>query len=140
MNEIAEAKRTRLAEALLTAPTREAAFYSVGISKTQAYTWMADPAFKTQLSLMADELHRAAMERMKAGTDKAIETLLRNMDCGQAPAEVRAAVAYLQILTQRTADAEDNAREFAQAVLDILKSAPEDMRQHFAQKLREKVG
>ena len=81
--------------ALLTCQTTEEAARSCGVSRATLHRWMQQGDFQDALrGARVKILDTATMQLRQAATD-AVDTLKRNLTCGQPGAEIRAAVAIL---------------------------------------------
>jgi hypothetical protein len=81
--------------ALLSKPTLQTAAQEVGISATTLWRWLQIQTFKTRYRAARLEVVDAAIREVQGAATEAVETLKRNMKCGEALIEVRAAVAVL---------------------------------------------
>lgn len=83
--------------ALLTEPTTEAAAKAVGINPATLWRWMRLPDFTARYREARRRLLEGAMAALQRSTGEAAETLRRNLACGQAATEVRAALAMFEL-------------------------------------------
>jgi hypothetical protein len=94
-------KRTRKQElaiaALLVEATVEAAAAKAGVCYRTLKGWLADLDFRAAYREARRAVVEGAVGRLQHATGKAVETLTRNLDCGNAAAENRAAVAILEL-------------------------------------------
>jgi Helix-turn-helix domain of transposase family ISL3 len=74
--------------ALLAEPTLAAAAARCGVAETTLWRWMQIPTFEAAF--------RAAVASLQHAATDAVSCLRRNLDCGQAGAEVRAAAVILE--------------------------------------------
>lgn len=72
-----------------------------GISETTIFKWLNDEVFKSEYRRLRREAFEFSISQIQQTTDKAIETLKRNLNCGSPHAEIRAS----QILLEHTAKA-----------------------------------
>ena len=85
------AQRERLLLALLEGLTPEQAAERVGVSVSTAWRWRRGPKFQRRLQRARGELLRAGMDRLAGVVGEAVETLRRNLSCGNPAAENMAA-------------------------------------------------
>jgi hypothetical protein len=81
--------------ALLTEPTHAAAAAKAGVSEATVQRWLRDPAFAAAYRAARRAVVESAVGRLQQAAAKAVDALERNLTCGQAGAEIRAAVAVL---------------------------------------------
>ena len=77
--------------ALLREPTTQAAAKAVGISDVTLWRWLQQPEFKERYRAARREVLEQAIARLQRATSDAVEALTRNLSCGVASVEVRAA-------------------------------------------------
>jgi hypothetical protein len=77
--------------ALLEGLTPDEAADRAGVSRTTAWRWRRGPKFQKRLERARSELLRAGMDRLTTTVGRAIDTLKRNLDCGNPTAENMAA-------------------------------------------------
>ena len=80
---------------LLVQATVEAAAANTGISASTASRWMKDPQFQAQYRAACHQIIEFSISNMQAATKKAVDTLMKNLDCGQPWVEVRAALGII---------------------------------------------
>jgi len=68
----------------------EAATYA-GLSEPTLYRYLKDPAFQTAYRAARRQLYEHGVIRLQRDINKAADTLVRNLSCGNPSAEVRAA-------------------------------------------------
>jgi hypothetical protein len=82
--------------ALLTAPTIEAAATAVGVSERSVRNWLREPAFARQFREARRQLVETAIARLQSVSSQAVDALKRNLTCGAAGQEIRAALGILE--------------------------------------------
>ena len=88
-------KTETLIAALLSEPTHAAAGSKAGISEATVQRWLRDPAFMAAYRAARRAVVESAVGRLQQASEKAVETLERNLKCGQPGVEIRAACAIL---------------------------------------------
>lgn len=88
-------KHEQAIAALLQATTIEAAAAQAGISRRTLHRWLGQPSFKTRYRAARLEVVDVAVRELQRASGEAVETLRRNLKCGEPGVEVRAAVAVL---------------------------------------------
>src|SRR5262249_53068837 len=89
-------KQSQVIAALLEHPTIVAAAASLGMSDRGLRKWLNKPDFVAAYRRVQHQLlERTVAQSLAAGTE-AVAALRRNLTCGQAGAEIRAAVAILE--------------------------------------------
>jgi hypothetical protein len=83
--------------ALLNTNTVKEAAAESGIPTRTLFSWIADPVFGERLREAQAQILDSALLDLQRASTKAVATLVRNMDCGNAPTEVRAATAVLDL-------------------------------------------
>ena len=82
--------------ALLSEPSIKAAALSVDIAPSTLYRWLqTDEAFKAAYRVARVSALEAAIGRLQMASSTAVEALERNLSCGVAGVEVRAALGLL---------------------------------------------
>lgn len=61
------------------------------VTESTIYNWLNDDAFKTEYRRLKREAFEVSIGKIQQKTDKAIETLEKNLTCGNPNAEIRAA-------------------------------------------------
>jgi transposase-like protein len=88
-------KRTRkeeqAIEALLTAPTIEAAAQKSGVAPVTLYRWLRDPSFRTHYRKARSAVLESAIAGLQGMAKEATETLGRNLHAEQASVQISAA-------------------------------------------------
>ncbi len=69
-------RQMQVLPALLTSPSYEEAARRSAISAKQVHQWLQDPFFRKILDQYRNELFRNSLASLKAGTQKAVQTLL----------------------------------------------------------------
>jgi hypothetical protein len=77
--------------ALMTQPTIEAAAAASGIASVTMWRWMQLPGFQQQYQIARRRIIENALGSLQQATNQAVETLVRNLSCGQPGTEIRAA-------------------------------------------------
>jgi hypothetical protein len=90
MRELDEKQQVALL-ALINGSTRKDAALAAGVSESTLYRYLSEPTFQTALRQKRQEMFETALDELFALTVKANETLRRNLNCGHAPTETRAA-------------------------------------------------
>jgi transposase len=88
--------RERAIAALLSAPSLEQAAKKAGVSKATLHQWMKEAEFKAALRTARQEVLEAAVSRLQAVTNEAVNTLQRALTCAVPTVEVSAARAILE--------------------------------------------
>jgi hypothetical protein len=88
-------KAGALIAALLGEPTYADAARRVGINEATLYRWLARPDFQAAYRAARRRVVEVAVSRLCQLTTQAVATLERNLTCGKAPAEIRAALGVL---------------------------------------------
>ena len=81
--------------ALLQGPTIADAAKAVRVGETTLHRWLKEPAFREALKAARREVMEAALGRLQGAVTKAVDTLERNLSCGNPSTEVRAALGIL---------------------------------------------
>jgi hypothetical protein len=89
-------KAEALIAALLSEPTHAAAAVKAGVSEATAQRWLRKPEFQAAYRAARRAVVESAVGRLQQVTAEAVEVLRRNMTCGHAAVEVRAAVAVIE--------------------------------------------
>lgn len=99
-------KRARKQEAaiiaLLQAPTIEEAAKVCGIGESTLWRWMQQPDFQAAYRDARRRVVEAALAGLQQAAGEAVGALRKNLTCGQAGTEVRAAVAILEQAVKAT--------------------------------------
>jgi hypothetical protein len=82
--------------AVLTAPTLEDAARQAGVCLATLKRWIALPEFRDALRQARQTIFEGAVNRLQAASNEAVDTLRRNLDCGNVAAETRAALGVLE--------------------------------------------
>jgi hypothetical protein len=89
-------KQEALIVALLTKPTHEEAAAEAGVSTATLRRWLLTPAFQDAFRRARRAVVEGAIGRLQHAAGKAVETLVRNLNCGSPAAEIRAALGILE--------------------------------------------
>jgi transposase-like protein len=81
--------------ALLTEATIANAAQRVGVGEATIYRWLQQPDFQAKYRAVRRQLLENAITQLQSVAGEAVGTLVRNLYCGHAPTEVRAAMALL---------------------------------------------
>jgi hypothetical protein len=117
-------KKETAVVALLAAPTVTAAAAQAGIGERTLRRWLQTPEFKAAHRDARRQIVEASIARLQRATTDAVEALERNVRCGDAAVEVRAACAILDQLGKldpRQMLSPTRALEFVDAVSAIVK-------------------
>ena len=82
--------------AVLTAATLEDAARQAGVCLTTLKKWIALAEFRDALRQARTAIYEGAVSRLQGATNAAVDTLHRNLDCGNAAVETRAALGVLE--------------------------------------------
>src|SRR5438552_12236380 len=91
-------KQASVISALLTERTQLDAAKKAGVGQTTLYRWLARPDFQESYRTARMAIVEGAVGRLCGLSSAAVEALERNLSCGQAGAEIRAATAILEHL------------------------------------------
>jgi hypothetical protein len=103
----------RVIAALISEPTQAEAAAKAGVSERSIRRWHKLPSFQARLRAARATLWEATVNQLLSLNPEATAALKRNCQCGEAGAEIRAAVATLQ-LTMRAREQQDLADEVKQ--------------------------
>src|SRR5262245_38137876 len=81
--------------ALLTEPTINDAAAKVGVNPRTLRNWLDQPAFAAAFKERCKRILETATSALSGATEGAVEALRRNLTCGKAAAEIRAACGIL---------------------------------------------
>jgi hypothetical protein len=90
-----ELRQDRTIVALLAEPSIEAAAKTADVSDVTIWRWMKQPEFRAKLRDARRAIVEGAIGRLQAAATEAVATLQRNLTCGTASVEVRAAATIL---------------------------------------------
>jgi hypothetical protein len=88
-------KQAAALAALLSAPTHRQAPQACGVSEVTLWRWLKQDEFRAAYLAARQEAFEQACGRLQAALGAAVETLERQLTCGQAAVEARAAAALL---------------------------------------------
>src|SRR6516164_1168153 len=88
-------KQEALIAALLTEATHAAAAAQAGVSEATLQRWLHLPEFQAAYRQARRRVVEASIGRLQQTTNKAVEALERNLACGHAGSEIRAALGIL---------------------------------------------
>ncbi|MGE0601399.1 MAG: hypothetical protein AB7J35_18285 [Dehalococcoidia bacterium] len=83
--------------ALIETTSVEEAVQESGVSRATLFRWRNDPHFATALESARRALYDAALDEVREAVGVAVETLKRNLSCGNPSVEVRAASALVEL-------------------------------------------
>lgn len=89
-------KREQAIVALLSEPTHAAAAARAGIAEATLQRWLKRPDFLAAYRQARRRIVETALGRLQQVTGKAVDALERNLSCGHAAIEVRAALGILE--------------------------------------------
>ena len=81
--------------ALLSSPTIEAAAVQAGVAVATLRRWLKDAPFIVEYRTARRQVVEAAVGRLQQASGNAVEALSRNLNCGNAGNEIRAALGVL---------------------------------------------
>ena len=110
--------------ALLAHPTVPEAAAEAGVSAPTLYRWLQQPEFQASYRAARQQLVEVAIARLQQAAAQAVETLQRNLTCGQPGAEIRAALGILDQAIKGGERLDVVAR--LEEVEALLKTAPPD--------------
>ena len=88
-------KKEQAVLALLTEPTVDAAAAAAGVSSATLWRWRKLPEFQAQYHEVRRRILEGAILNLQQAANQAVDTLVRNLSCGQPSVEVRAAFGVL---------------------------------------------
>ena len=88
-------KKEQAVLALLTEPTVDAAAAAAGVSSATLWRWRKLPEFQAQYHEARRRVLEGAILHLQQAANQAVETLVRNLNCGQPSVEVRSAFGVL---------------------------------------------
>jgi hypothetical protein len=89
-------KKSSAIVALFTEPTITQAAEKVGVDESTLRRWLKEDSFKKEFRTARRDVVETAVGRLQQSTSKAVETLERNLNCGQFGSEIRAALGILE--------------------------------------------
>jgi hypothetical protein len=89
-------KMERVIAALLTEATYRKAAAKAGVSEPTLYRWLTLPAFQSAYRAARRKIIDAAVFKLSKLASKAVDALERNLRCGDAGQEIRAALGVLE--------------------------------------------
>ncbi len=81
--------------ALLSQPTMAEAAKEAGVSETTLWRWLQSPDFQSKYKEAQRCVVDSSLGKLQAATSEAVHTLRRNLTCGKAGDEIRAAAVIL---------------------------------------------
>ena len=93
---IPKATRKKVAALIATGKTQRDAANEAGITEVTVCHWMADPVFRAEVDAGILAESEALRTRLRSGMDRAVQALLEVLDCDNATAKARAAIALLE--------------------------------------------
>jgi hypothetical protein len=120
-------KRTRKQEeaiaALLSEATIQAVATKAGISQSTLKRWLAEPGFREAYRQARSQVVESAINPLIRSGRSAVATLVKNLSCGQAGVEVRAAQVLLEhVFALRGKDLEERLQELEETVAAIAQA------------------
>jgi hypothetical protein len=94
-NEVLAGKQDALLAALLAKPTLREAAAAVGLSDVTVWRWLQQPEFSARYQQVRRQILENAICELQGAASEAVRALKRNLTCGNAATEVRAASAVL---------------------------------------------
>jgi hypothetical protein len=88
-------KRELALSALLVEPTIVGAAQKVGVTEKTLRNWLSQPDFAAEFKARCKGVLDSATSLLSGATESAVECLRRNLECGKAAAEIRAAIGIL---------------------------------------------
>jgi hypothetical protein len=118
-----ERKQEQAIAALLTCATIPQAAKQVGISESTLDNWLKEPEFLGRYRAARRQAMENAIALLQKATTSASAALMRNLKCGQAGVEVRAALGIFDLLIKWTAieDQEQRLTEL-ERLMAVLRS------------------
>jgi hypothetical protein len=83
------------------------------MGETTLFRWLQEPAFQEAYRAARLQVLSAATMQLRQATGAAVDTLKRNLTCGNASAEIRAAATILE-MAYKSAEVEDLAARIAE--------------------------
>jgi hypothetical protein len=113
-----EGKQEALIAALLTESTHAAAAAKAGVSEATLHRWLHLFDFQNAYRQARRAVVEFAIGRLQQATVAAVEALQRNISCGHAPSEIRAALRILHHAVQgiELVDLAEQVEELSRAV------------------------
>src|SRR5262245_51915165 len=117
-------KREEALAALLSTTSIEKAAQKAGLSERTLHNWLADPEFLGAYRDARRQVVEGAVTRLQKAAGAAVRCLKRNLTCGNAGAEIRAALGILDHAV-KAVEVMDLAQQLAE-----LKREIEEVRRH----------
>lgn len=95
-------KQERVIAALLSEPTVTAAAEKAGVGERTLRRWLLLPDFQDAFRAARRQIVEDALSQLQGATGEAVATLRRNLKCGRAGDEIRAAIAILDQSSRAT--------------------------------------
>jgi len=99
--------------AVIQEPTLSEAATRVGVSSSTLNRWRREPEFDRALREARRELFDRALIDLRRAGSQAVQTLVRNLDCGNPGTEIKAATTLVELL-MKVAHVEDIEQRIAQ--------------------------
>lgn len=90
------AKQEKALSALLTAPNIKTAAENAGVSDVTLWRWLKDTDFAAEYGRLRREAVEQGLSQIQTATGEAVETLRKNLKCGNPTAENAAAKTILE--------------------------------------------
>lgn len=90
-------KQEEAIAALLTHRTLEEAALAAGVGSATIWRWMQRPTFRDAYRAARMRTLETAISRLQSTTSEAVETLRRNLSCGDGGDEIKAAMGILSM-------------------------------------------
>ena len=103
-------KREQAIAALMSCGSIPKAAKQVGVSEDTLDNWLKDPAFAEEYRAARQRVVEEAIGLLQMATTAAATTLMRNLKCGVASVEVRAALGIFDLVLKATAIEEQEER------------------------------
>jgi len=84
-------RQRRVIPYLLAAPSIEEGCRNARVNKTTVYAWLKEEPFREELRRQREEVVRGALDRLKAGVNRAVEKLLGLLESEKEAIQARAA-------------------------------------------------
>ena len=123
------AKQEKALAALLVSPTIGEAAKTAGVGETTLFRWLQEPAFQEAYRAARLQVLSAATMQLRQATGAAVDTLKRNLTCGNAGAEIRAAATILE-MAYKSAEVEELAARIDE--LETLFKEPQEPGRKYA--------
>src|SRR5262249_12778347 len=129
-------KQEALIAALLTEPTHAAAAVRAGVSEATVHRWLRLPEFQAAYRQARRSIVEASIGRLQRATGKAVEALERNLSCGHAGNQIRAALGILDhaVKAVELVDLIERVEELERLLQGVRDDEPEETRPQTARR------